>query len=588
MSTDVSGEGSGLGLIRKEVDQFSWSATANTYTQLANAGHLLAGIIALFPDTWTGDALVAGATFGGTFLSGAAGAIAKAIEMLAVDANYHASQLGTLGSYERRQDEWVHQSRMALAEFTQLQKQIIAAQIREAIAESELSNHETQISNAQDVDDLMRGKFTNQQLYGWMSLQIADVYFKAYQLALDQAQRAERAYQHELGPGATTTPFIQTDNWDSLKRGLLAGEHLYQDLKRMESAYLERNVREFEITKHVSLLQLDPSALVSLKAGSLDADGKPQYQCTFDVPEALFDLDYPGHYMRRIKMVSLSIPCVVGPYASVSATLQLNKSTIRIDSTGDYLPTDSSDFRFTSTTAAVSAIVTSSGQQDSGMFEPNMRDERYLPFEGAGAVSTWSLTLPNNFRPFDYETISDIVLHIRYTARDGGDTLKKACQASLNAALKALKSQGDEKNDVGLARLFSLRHEFPTEWNRLLGPPDAVGVQGQEFVITKSRFPFLFSGADITLTISRVAMYNLPLPHAVTTDFPPSEIYLPNGNKIEKKSDASINELKGKSFDAGVKVDWKEQNAKWKVEIADIAAFRANVRDILMVCYYTV
>ena len=116
------------------------------------------------------------------------------------------------------------------------------------------------------------------------------------------------------------------------------------------------------------------------------------------------------------------------------------------------------------------AIVTSSAQQDSGMFEPNLRDERYLPFEGAGAVSTWTLTLPDKFRPFDYETISDIIVHIRYTARDArdGGALKKACQAVLQDALNALTSPDDAAHGFGLARLFSLRHEFPTEWHRFL------------------------------------------------------------------------------------------------------------------------
>jgi hypothetical protein len=490
VATDASGAGSGLGLIRQEVDQFIWSASANAITQMANSVHVMEGILAAIPNIWAGDALVAGSTFGGSNLASASGATARAIEMLAAVANYQAGQLGVLGSYERRQDEWVYQSKLALAEFTQIQQQIVAAQIRKAIAESELSSHETQIANSQEVDDFMRGKFTSQQLYNWMSSQIADVYFRTYQLALNQAQRAERTYQHELGPDAKDTQFIQSDNWDNLKRGLLAGEHLYQDLKRLECTYLERNVREFEITKHVSLLQLDPGALISLKVTAA---------CTFDVPEALFDLDYPGHYMRRIKMVNLSIPCVAGPYASVSATLELKTSKTRVQPTGsDYPPQGDPDSRFTSTSAGIMAIVTSNAQQDSGMFEPNLRDERYLPFEGAGAVSTWKLSLPDQFQPFDYDTISDVILQLRYTARDGGEALKALCQTSLQDALNALKSQGDAANGVGLARLFSLRHEFPTEWYRFLNPPAAdPGDQTLTLTLGMERFPFLLRGKTI-------------------------------------------------------------------------------------------
>ena len=47
------------------------------------------------------------------------------------------------------------------------------------------------------------------------------------------------------------------------------------------------------------------------------------------LPEALFDLDFPGHYLRRIKSVSLTIPCVTGPYSSVPCTLTLLKHSMR-------------------------------------------------------------------------------------------------------------------------------------------------------------------------------------------------------------------------------------------------------------------
>lgn len=49
------------------------------------------------------------------------------------------------------------------------------------------------------------------------------------------------------------------------------------------------------------------------------------------------------------------------------------------------------------------------------MFETNLHDERLLPFEGAGAESTWKLELPASFRQFDYSTISwaDIPLTVK-------------------------------------------------------------------------------------------------------------------------------------------------------------------------------
>jgi hypothetical protein len=50
-----------------------------------------------------------------------------------------------------------------------------------------------------------------------------------------------------------------------LKKGLLAGEQLMYDLKKLELAYYEQNKREYELTKHISLAQLDGAALMRLK-----------------------------------------------------------------------------------------------------------------------------------------------------------------------------------------------------------------------------------------------------------------------------------------------------------------------------------
>ncbi|MCX9029027.1 MAG: hypothetical protein OIN86_12730 [Candidatus Methanoperedens sp.] len=65
------------------------------------------------------------------------------------------------------------------------------------------------------------------------------------------------------------------------------------------------------------------------------------------------------------------------------------------------------------------------------LFETNLRDERYLPFELSGAVSQWRLELPADVRQFDYNTISDVILHLRYTARDGGEQLRKGASEKL-------------------------------------------------------------------------------------------------------------------------------------------------------------
>jgi hypothetical protein len=116
------------------------------------------------------------------------------------------------------------------------------------------------------------------------------------------------------------------------------------------------------------------------------------------------------------------------------------------------------DARFYNSPVPVSAIATSHGQNDAGMFEVSFNDERYLPFEGAGAVSEWTLTLRREDNQFDPATIADVVLHIRYTATaSGGQDLATGARANLAATLPA----------SGL-RLLVLNQDFATEWHRFL------------------------------------------------------------------------------------------------------------------------
>ncbi len=436
-------------------------ANAHDWQTKAQVAELVAAVVPMIGDFdigasgWAGSPVVKW-RWGGVNIGMAAQAVARGMNFLAFLDQYDASTASIKGGFDRRWDEWKHQENLAKLELKQVDKSIEAAKIRLSITEKELANHDQQTANAKALDEMMRTKFTNRELYDWMVTQVSALYFQAYQLAYDVAKRAERAYRHELG--LKESNFTQFGYWDSLKKGLLAGEQLFRDLKRMEVAYLEQNKREHEITKHISLDLLHPQALVALRQSG---------SCFFELPEAIFDIDHPGHHLRRIKSVSLSLPCVAGPYTSVSAHLTLLSNRIRREPQfqPQYAWQGIDDPRFAHDVGGIQSIVTSTGQQDSGVFELNFRDDRYLPFEGAGVISSWRLELPADFRQFDYNTISDVVLHVRYTARDGGETLKTAVTTKL---LEALRLMQVEQGKSGLFRLFSLRHDFPDRWHQFL------------------------------------------------------------------------------------------------------------------------
>src|SRR5205823_1039949 len=215
-------------------------------------------------------------------------------------------------------------------------------------------------------------------------------------------------------------------------------------------------------------------------------------RCTIAVPETLLDMDGPGHYFRRIKSVAVSIPCVTGPYASVNCTLTLLKSSIRTSPVlrdGVYARENADDDRFSDYFGSTQSIVTSSSQNDAGLFETNLRDERYLPFEYAGAVSEWQIDLPANPAKkeplqFDYDTISDVVLHIRYTARAGGGLLRNGAVENVKTAIQVAEA-------LGSTRLFSMRHEFPTEWAKFQAQAPAPGNRFELAInLREEHYPF--------------------------------------------------------------------------------------------------
>jgi hypothetical protein len=448
---------------------------------------------------------------GGSAISTATNIAADILNILGSVASYEANRGSILGGYERRYDDWKLQERLAKKELAQIDKQIVAAEIRNEIAETDLKNHELQIDNAKKTDEFMRSKFTNKELYDWMIGQISSVFFRAYQLAHDFAKKAERSYRFELG---NDDSFISYGYWDSMKKGLQSADHLIHDIKRMETNYLDKNKREYEITKHVSLSMLDPLALVKLRATGV---------CDFEVPEVLYDMDHPGQYFRRIKSVSISLPCVAGPYTSVSAKLSLVNNKYRKNTNPDnlaqtgYLEDSGNDERFVYNVGAIQSIAASNAQNDSGMFELNFRDERYLPFEGCGAISSWRLELPKEVRQFDYNTISDVILHVKYATREGGSSLKSLAETSLKDRLDAI---WQELSQTGLHLAINMKYDLPNAW-QLFKKNGAI-----DMTIGKSRLPYMAQtiAAAIENVIFIAKVKNNPSTFTISVDGNPTNL----------------------------------------------------------------
>lgn len=359
-------------------------------------------------------------TYGGKQIGAVLNAASGVFEIGAAAANFAADRSITMAGYDRRAADWQLQADLADRDVAEADFQLAALDIQTQIAQQELAVHQKTIAQNAETEAFLKRKFTNQELFQWLAGRLSTVYFQTYSLALDLSLGAQRAYQYENNTNET---FINFSYWENLHRGLMAGEGLMLGLNQMEASAVSKSNRGLEIERTISLLQLDPKALLDLRETG---------RCSFELGERLFDQDYPGHYARKIKTISISLPAVIGPYQNIKATLTQtsNRTALTPDpATVRYLlgvdqgPAPGPD-KLRSDWRVNQQIALSSGVDDSGLFVLDFQDPRYLPFEGTGAVSTWELSMPKAANRIDFDAISDVVIQLRYTAANGGERLR--------------------------------------------------------------------------------------------------------------------------------------------------------------------
>jgi hypothetical protein len=456
------------GHIAWEVTEQARGHVASVLRAIEPTLHTAASIAHLIPQVGSPFAM----KFGGAELGQSAKDVANNTLAMAASAEKIASLAGLEGSRQRRDQEWHQQLQLARQELKQIEEQRLAAEIRAAIAEKEADIHQAAMDQADELDHFYKDKFTSLSLYNYLATTLTRLHREAYNTAERLARVAQRAYAFERDDD---TPFIAAGNWETGKNGLLAGEKLTLQLQQLEAAYLATNTRQLEMSQSFSLAVLDPRALLTFRETGC---------CDFAIPEILFDLAYPGQYKRIIKSARISIPST-SPNTTLSAKLTLISSQVR------KRPTDPAAL-VDGPAPPTSSIATSTAVNDGGAFELTFRDERYLPFEGAGAInSKWRLQLPSQLRMFDYATISDIILHISYTARDDDD-FRKTVETNIVDTLTHYASHD------GMYRLFSLRHDFPDAFHQLL---TVAGTAQQTHVkLGREHFPYFLSTRALHIT----------------------------------------------------------------------------------------
>lgn len=384
------------------------SSVLNTSSQVLN----MAGAVADMVPNIYGMA-VGGSRFGGVFNATAIG-----LQLAGSATNIASDRLSQSETYRRRREEWELSRNNAKAELEQIDAQLEALKVRKEAASLQLDSLKLQQQQTQEHLTFLQNKFTNKALYNWLRGKLMAIYKPFYDLTISRCRMAELAYQYDLGE---TQTFIRPGAWQGNYSGLMAGESLMHNLTQMENSYLEKDKRALEITKIVSLsdvyqglstkpfgfeqvtdvINQSKTQLGTAENGITLKNG--QLQATIKLSDLAIDKDYPADLgqLRRVKQISVTLPALTGAYQNIRAVLNYGGSAVK--------------------PRGCNAIAISHGMNDSGQFQLNFNDDRYLPFEGlpVNDSSTLTLSFPDatSKQKEMLLTLNDIILHINYTIR---------------------------------------------------------------------------------------------------------------------------------------------------------------------------
>ncbi|MDJ0570315.1 MAG: hypothetical protein QNJ53_14910 [Pleurocapsa sp. MO_192.B19] len=435
--------------------------------------------------------------------------IAGRLSSLAAAASTTASLFQTLASFERREQEWEFQSKLAQQDVRIGAQNIKLAEDRVRIVGQERRIAEIQTDHAKETLDFLINKFTNVELYDWMS----DVLEGVYSLILQQGTATSKLAEIQLAFERQEVPpaFIQTDYWNAAtdeavlgtlegnapdRRGLTGSARLLQDIIQLDQYAFENNKRKLQLTKTISLAQLSPAEFQRFRETGV---------LLFSTPMELFDRDFPGHYLRLIKRVRTSVIALIPPNQGIKATL-ISTGASRVTIGGII-------FQTVNRNIGPQVVALSSPQEATGLFELQQQSELLLPFEGLGVDTSWEFRMPKASNQFDFNTIADILITLDYTALDNSFYRQQVLQ--------------ELDNSFSASRPFSFRNEFADQWYDLNNPEQTTTPMVVRFQTRREDFP---PNLD-NLRIQHITLY-FARANGITLEIPVTRLLFTEQNSV--------------------------------------------------------
>ena len=389
---------------------------ANALEVTAGVLRVVAGGLNLLPN-------VAGLAVGWGEVGGLVSAVSDVMMIKSSQKQGEAIKVDTSEQYRRRRQDWDLQRDQARREVEQMTSQIGA--LTEQIAMTRKQRQQTELEQAYSatVLEVLNTRFTGQALFNWQAARLATLYYQLYDTVSALCTQTQTSLRWET---LDARNYLRPGNWNDLYQGLLAGESLLLSLQQMENAYLQWDHRALEVRKTVSLLSLSPSLITDIQEKLSQTPPAPvrrqeepskvtvtltdrDLTLTFNLKDMNITNDYPARLgaRRLLKTLSVSLPVLLGPYQNVLALLSYSGNQPIAD--------------------GCKAVAISNGMDDSGLFQLDFNDGKYLPFEGLPVNDAeFSLVFPNAIEQAKASTpnqqamllsLNDIILHINYTIR---------------------------------------------------------------------------------------------------------------------------------------------------------------------------
>ena len=363
------------------------------------------------------------------------GAGAGASTSLAGAASTHAQILQLKNTVEQRLDELGRTAELLEIDALVADVGLANAHIGVDIAEQQLDIARINATFAAEIVEFLQTKLFTGKRFAWMAAIAKENYRVLLNYTIAAAWLAEQALEFER---QQRYDIIRFNYWRENDEGLMGVDQLTVDIEQLEHQHLVNEQRKRQITKVISFAQLSPIEMAGFRQTG---------QLHLSTLEEWFERDFPTHYLRLIKGVTVNIIALVPPGDGVKASLTMLGTTRTIVPNG-------AGYNRIEIKRPPERIAISSAVGATGVFTPLFPENSQLnPFEGSGIEASWHLEMDRRSNPsINYDTIMDVQFEIQYTALE--DTAK---QPQYPLIAKGAAS-------------FSLRQSFPDEFFHFQNP----------------------------------------------------------------------------------------------------------------------